>query len=243
MAIQFSDTTNKTGLIETLARMTGTPTTSTSSYPIAQKTLDINNALANFLSIAIRSAGKWQVDDTNQSGLPVYTFNIVSGTANYAVTNDSSSPANQILEHHKFRIKDANGRWTDFIEQIDKNLIDISQFQDITGTPQYYDLVGNNIVFYPTPNYNSTNGAELTITRTPSYFLTSDTTKKPGIPDMFHEYLVLRPAYFFCLSIGHKKARDYGIEMRNMEESIKKFYSNRNKTERRIITTEEIDSI
>jgi hypothetical protein len=241
--IAFSDTTNKNGLVETLARLTGTPTASTSSYPIAQKTLDINSALANFTNIAMRSSGKWQFDDTNQSGLPTFSINIVSGTASYAFTTDSSSPANQILEIQKLRIKDVNGRWTDEIKQIDKNNTDISQFQDVTGTPEYYDLVGNNIVFYPTPNYNSTSGIELTISRTPSYFLASDTTKKAGIPDMFDDYLYLRPAYLYCVSIGHKKARDYGIEVRNMEDAIKKYYSARNKTSNMVITTEPINSI
>lgn len=75
------------------------------------------------------------------------------------------------------RIKDANGKWTDFLTQIDKNEVDTSQFQDITGTPEYYDLIGDNVVFYPTPNYNSADGIEFTVTRTPVYFLTSDTTK------------------------------------------------------------------
>lgn len=241
--IAFSDTTNKNGLIETLARLTGTPTASTSSYPIAQKTLDINSALANFTNIAMRSSGKWQFDDTNQSGLPTYVINIVSGTASYAFTTDSSSPANQILEIQKLRIKNANSQWSDEIYQIDKNNTDVSQYQNVTGTPECFDLIGNNIVFYPTPNYNSTGGIELTISRTPSYFLTSDTTKKAGIPDMFDDYLYLRPAYLYCASIGHKKARDYAIEVRNMEESIKKYYGNRNKTNTMVITTEEINSI
>lgn len=241
--IAFSNTTDKNGLIETLARMTGTQTATTSSYTLAQKTLDINNALVNFLSIAIRASGKWQVDDTNQTGIPTYAINIVSGTSTYAFTTDSSSPANQILDIQNLRIKDVNGKWTDSIKQIDRSNTEISQFQDITGTPEYYDLIGNNIVFYPTPNYNSTGGIELTISRTPSYFLTTDTTKKAGIPDMFDEYLVLRPAYYFCLSKGLPQTKGYGDAMLRMEAEIEDFFANRNKTYRNVITTEEINSI
>lgn len=243
MAIQFSDTTNLTGLIETLARYTGTQTSTSSSYTLAQKTLDINNAYVNFINIASKAAGKQQIDDTNNSTLPLLLSNLVSGTANYSFKVDEASPTNQVLQLQKLRIKDANGKWTDYLTQIDKISVDISQFQDITGTPEYYDLVGDNVVFYPTPNYNSTDGIEFTVTRTPVYFLTSDTTKKPGIPDMFHEYLVLRPAYYFCVAKGLPQAKAYGDSMVMMEREIKQYYANRNKTNQDVISPTEIYSI
>jgi len=243
MAIQFSDTTNLTGLVETLARYTGTQTSTTSSYTLAQKTLDINNAYVTFINIASKASGKQQVDDTNNSTLPLLLSNIVSGTASYPFKVDEESPTNQILELQKLRIKDSAGQWTDFLTQIDKNETDISQFQNVTGTPEYYDLIGNNVVFYPTPNYNSTDGIEFTVTRTPVYFTTSDTTKKPGIPDMFHEYLVLRPAYYFCVSKGLPQAKAYGEAMIMMEKEITNYYSRRNKTLQDVISSESINSI
>lgn len=242
MSIQFSDTTNKTGLVETLARYTGTQTATTSTYTLAQKTLDINNAYAHFFRIANEAAGNWQADDTAQSGVPVTTFNLVSGTGTYAFTVDSSS--NQILDIYKIRIKDTNGNWIETIYQIDKNTDDISQYQNITGVPVCYDLTGNNITFYPTPSYNSTNGAELSHSRTPIYFTTSDTTKKPGIPDYFHEYLAIRPAYFFCFTKGLlKQASELKDQMLTMEAQIRKYYSDRNKTDQLVITTEDVCSI
>lgn len=239
----FSDTTNLTGLIETLARYTGTQTSTTSSYTLAQKTMDINNAYVHFMNLASLSAGKQQVDDTNNTTLPLLLSNMVSGTANYSFKVDEASPTNQVLQLQKIRIKDANGKWTDYLTQIDKADTDISQYQDITGTPEKFDLIGDNIVFYPTPNYNSTDGIEFTVTRTPVYFTTSDTTKKPGIPDMFHEYLVLRPAYYFCAVKGLPQAKALGDGMMMMESNIKHYYSNRNKTRQETITPLEINSI
>lgn len=243
MAIQFSDTSNLTGLIETLARYTGTQTSTTSSYTLAQKTLDINNAYVHFINLASRAAGKRQVDDTNNTTLPLLLSNMVSGTSSYSFKVDEASPTNQVLELQKLRIKDVNGKWTDYLTQIDKNEVDISQFQDITGTPEYYDLMGDNVIFYPTPNYSNTDGIEFTVTRTPIYFLTSDTTKKPGIPDMFHEYLVLRPAYFYCIMKGLPQAKAYGDNMLMMEREIQHYYSNRNITLQDVITTVPVNSI
>lgn len=241
--MQFSDTTNLTGIVETLARYTGTQTSTTSSYTLAQKTLDINNAYVHFINLASRAAGIQQVDDTNNTTLPLLLSNMVSGTSTYSFKVDEASPTNQVLELQKLRIKDANGKWTDYLTQIDKNEVDISQFQDITGTPEYYDLIGDNVIFYPTPNYSNTDGIEFTVTRTPIYFLTSDTTKKPGIPDMFHEYLVLRPAYFFCVAKGLPQAVAYRDMMLLMEREIQHYYSNRNKTNQGIITPEVVNSI
>lgn len=240
--MQFSDTTNLTGLVETLARYTGTQTSTTSSYTLAQKTRDINNAYVHYINLASLAAGKQQIDDTNNTTLPLLLSDITSGNANYPFKVDEESPANQILQLQKLRIKDANGKWTDYLTQIDKNETDISQFQDVTGTPEYYDLIGNNVVFYPTPNYTSANGIEFTVTRTPVYFTTSDSTKKPGIPDMFHEYLVLRPAYFFCVAKGLPQAKALGDAMLMMEQEIKHYYSNRNKTNQNVITAEPIFS-
>lgn len=243
MAMQFSDTTNLTGIVETLARYTGTQTSTTSSYSLAAKTVDINNAYVYFLNLASKAAGKQQVDDLNNSTLPLVLLDIVSGTANYAMKVDEASPTNQILQLQKLRIKDANGKWTDYLTQIDKNEVDISQYQDVTGTPEYFDLIGNNIVFYPTFNYSASDAIELTVTRTPVYFTTSDTTKKPGIPDMYHEYLVLRPAYFFCVAKGLPQAKAYGEAMLMMERDAKQYYANRNKTLSEVITPEPIYSI
>ena len=240
--MQYSDTSNRTGLVELLEDLTTTQSATDSSYPLATKTRDINNAFSYYMSLAIRACGRWQVDDTNQTDYPIVTFDLVSGQDNYAFDRDGSTPSNQMIELHKLRIKDANGK---FFEptQIDRREFDISQFQDITGVPEYYDITSNGIIFYPTPNYNSDEGAEMYVSRMPTRFTTSDTTKKAGIPEMFHEYLAIRPAYFYCLTNGLKQAVSLGNEMLRMEENIKHYYAERNKGERNIMSPEPINAI
>lgn len=235
MAIQFSDTTNRIGLIQMLEDYTNTQSSTTTTFPLATKTREINNAFAHFMMLAIRYSGRWQVDDTNQSDYPILTFDLVSGQDNYAFTNDGSTPANQILDLHQFRIKDNSGNWIN-IKPIDRAVDNINQYQGTTGVPVAYDLTSNGIILFPTPNYNSDEGAEMYVSRTPSYFATSDTTKKPGIPDMFHEYLVIRPAYLFCLAKGLPRAKDYGQEMLKLEEEIGYYYGKRPRYEKQRIT-------
>lgn len=226
MSLQFSDTTNRIGIIETIEDNTQTQTSTSSSYSLAKKTRDVNLAYARYMMLAIQSGGRMQVDDNNQSDYPILTFNLVSGQDNYAFTNDGASTPNQILDFRQLRIKDPTGNFI-LLTPIDRESDDVSQYQGMTGTPRTYDQTANGIIFYPTPNYNSTNGGEIYVSRTPVYFLTSDTTKTPGIPDMFHEYLALRPSYYFCLRKGMKQAKDYAVELQVMERMIQDYYSKR----------------
>lgn len=231
--MQFSNTSDRTGIVELLEDYTNTQSSTTSSYPLKSKTRDINLAYAWYFLLAIKSSGRWQVDDTNQTDYPIITFNLVSSQDNYAFTDDGSTPANQILDFYSLRIKDASGVWKtlDSIDRVeDKSLID--SYQGTTGTPEKYDITSNGIIFYPTPNYDSTNGVELYVARTPVYFLSTDTTKEPGIPDMFHEYLALRPAYKFLLRHDMKQAGNYKVELLEMENSIKEYHSRRTRNEK-----------
>jgi hypothetical protein len=103
-------------------------------------------------------------------------------------------------------------------------------------------LTANGIFLVEKPNYDMTDGLEISINRTSTYFTVSDTTKKAGIPWVFHEYLALRPSYFYCLSKGLPQASAYrvtlyGADMKSgMEGAIMNYYSNRNKAVKRRLT-------
>lgn len=227
--MQFSDTTNRLGLVQQLEDRTGTQSVTTSSFPLKTKTREINQALANFFVLAQMYSGNWKVDDTNHSGKPEHTINLVSGTREYTFTTDASS--NEILAIDRVEINDRNGN-AKRLQQLNRAVITdegMSEFMEATGEPEYYDIVGKTITVYPAPNYNSTNGMRLFNERSGSYFADTDTTKVAGIPRVFHEYLVLRPAYFFCATKGLSQTKFLQIELQKMEEAIKEFYQSRAK--------------
>ncbi len=229
MGIKFSDSTNKDGLVEKLGRATGTQDATTASYPLKVKTLDINSTLAFYMLLAIKAGGRMQVDDTNQTDYPVITTDMVNGQQDYPIVQDGSSTPNQILDIRQVRIKDANGQWITLTE-IDREVDNIGQWDNQTGTPTHYDLDSNAVKFYPTPNYDSTGGIELYISRTPTYFVSTDTTKKAGIPDLFHDYLWMRPAYLFCLEKTLPQTAGLGVEVKKFEDMIQDYYSRRDRT-------------
>jgi len=239
---------NFTEILGLIRRNTNTQNTTTSSYPIADKTLDVNNALNQYFILANSAAGNWRpVDDTNQTDYPIVYGDVVSGQQDYSFTLDENG--NQILDIYRVRMKDPNGVWFT-LKQIDQSLITDSQLDiTLTGTPREYYLNSNGIFLVQKPNYASTDGLEISVNRTSTYFTTSDTTKKAGIPWVFHEYLALRPSYFYCVQKGLPQSVDfrkrlYGEDGRSgMEGDIKKYYRDRNKDRQDVITSETVCSI
>lgn len=235
--MQFSDTTNRTGIVELLEDLTNTQSATDSSYPLATKTRDINNAFANYNMIAQKSSGGWESDDTNQVDYPVITTNLVSGQQDYSFTTDEQG--NQILDIYRVEIADATGIFTHVLP-LDENELrgtSLTEFMKTSGTTIFYRKTANGIFLYAPTSYNYSNGLKIYYARTPTYFTSSDTTKKPGIPDMFHEYLAMRPAYFYALKTGQATAQAYGNEMLAIEDRIGDYYSNRSRDVKTAIKT------
>lgn len=236
--MQLSDIDTRTGIIELIEDNTGTQSATDSTYPRTAKIRDVNNAYANLMLIAQQAEGRWQVDDTNHADLPIFTFDVVQNQQDYTFTVDGSTPANQVTSLYRVEIKDVNGQAYELSPMDEKDVrgIAMTEFFETAGRPVYYDLVGNTVLLYPKPDYNYTDGLRFYYSRTPSYFTVSATeandTKKPGVPDRFHEYLALRPSYQFCLRKGMPQTSNLKADMLQMEELIREFYSKRAKYER-----------
>lgn len=231
--MQFSDTTNRTGIIQLIEDLTGTQSATTSSYPLASKTRDVNNAYANYFRIGFEAEGRWQLDDTNQNDYPIITDNLIANQQDYSFVTDGSTPANQILDVYRVEVKDSTGFAYELIpiDQFDIKGQALTEFMKDAGIPKYYDKTANGLILYPKPNYNYTEGLRIYYNRTPSYFLSTDTTKKPGIPDFFHEYLAYKPAYLFSLRKGLPQTAGYKDDITRMEDQIRSYYSSRAKDE------------
>lgn len=227
----FSDTTDRDGIIELIEDMTGTQSATTSSYTLKTKTRDVNNAYANYFLIGFQAEGRWQLDDTNQVDYPIITTALTANQQDYSFTVDQQN--NQILDIYRVEILDSTGNAVELapIDQFDIKGIALTEFMETASQPVYYDKTANGIVLYPKPDYTNSAGLKIYYNRTPSYFVSTDTTKQPGIPDMFHEYLALRPSYQYCLRKGLAQVANLKQDMLLMEESIRSYYSQRSKDE------------
>jgi hypothetical protein len=227
----FSDTTDRDGIVELLEDLTATQSASGGSYPLKVKTRDINNALDDYFVMAISASGTWQVDDTNHTKYPIMTTNLVSSQQDYSFTVDEQS--NQVLDIYRVECKDSNGNWQ-LLKAYDENEEEtaLSEQATETGTPTRYSKTANGIFLDKIPSYNSTNGLKIYFARTGSYFVSTDTTKEPGIPNVFHRYLAWKPAYWYWLPKDSQRASIYKAEVLDIEKAIKEYYSKRTRDEK-----------
>jgi len=213
--------------------------TTSDKYTTAQKTVDVNLAIDDVYSIALKSRG-WNVDDFNHTKEPFITMDLVSGQRDYHFTYDEQS--NLILDIERVMVLDSTGVYhtiSPVDQQADTDVESFIDGQDSTGLPNRYDKTGNGIFLDPVPATGSvtlTAGLKVFISRQASYFLSTDTTKVAGIDGLCQDYLYLKPAYEFC--------RDHGLTQadrlyRDLQDSIKKIndrYGSREKdVERRFV--------
>jgi len=236
----FSESTNKTGMYEWFQDLTATNSTSYSAYKYAR---DANNALLDYQMLALRSNGCWQFDDTNQSAAPIKSINVVSGTNNYNVLVDDETNANQILEIEKVECA-IDSSLSNYNVLTPYNEMDssfsINQDATVSGVPNSYYIRSGVIYLYPKPNFNATAGLKVYVSRTTTYFAGTDTTKVAGIPHTHQKYLVLKPAFEYCMVNLPARVNGIKLALNECVKEIEDYYSMRKKDERNIATSKRI---
>lgn len=199
----------------------------TNTYPLVDITRRFNGALDRFFTLAFRSDGRWNFDDLNQTTAPLESINLVSGTEKYAIDTFTS----EIINVLRVEMLDSTGKGV-VLQPLDRNSVgweSLPQFNSVAGTPRWYDKLGKYIYLYPKPNYNSTNGLSLYFERNKSAFVSTDTTKSPGIPSLFHMYLCRLAALPFLIEKSLPQKDDIASQIQVDEEEIVGYFSHRDK--------------
>lgn len=237
MSLVFSDTTNKSGIIQGIERELfgddGDGKITGNTVRFKRFTADVNLSLAKAWSIILKAGGRWNWDDNNHGGFPIIRAPLVSGQREYTFTTDGSG--NTILEIFKAFVRVANGGVYQELVPTDVQSgrrYENSSFYDgleTTGIPQEYDKTGNGIIFDVIPDYSDDEGIKLYVSREGFYFTTSDTTRSPGFAGDFHEYLIVRPAYKYAARNGMPQAVALRDEVLRFEKELESFYGRREK--------------
>ena len=191
----FSNTILKNGLIQDIDSFCGTDD---NSYPIADKTRDINNWYDRVVSLILLSDGRWQWDDIYQTTLPMCTAKLVDGQKDYQIQGTI------FLEILRVEVMNANGDYKllkPFDERDIKNVA-LSELYKTNGMPVAYDKKGDSVFLYPTPSSEMVTlkkGLRINLQRGPTIFLVTDTTKSPGFNPLFHRLLSYGPSLDYCL--------------------------------------------
>lgn len=201
--------------------------TNSTSLPNATLVILANSAMERVNSLLLRADSRWQIDDTNQTDLPIAVTTITSGQKDYSL-------ATAHISIDRVEIKDSAGNWT-LLSPIDQHDIKnqaLSAYLPTSGIPLEYDKLGSSIFLYPTPNYTLASALKIYFTRPPVAFVAGDTTAVPGFNSLFHKLIPLWIAYDYSMANGLKNANQIMVEIVRMENEIEKFYGQRSRDER-----------
>ena len=183
----------------------------------------------------------WQFDDSNHTKHPIITMNLKTGQRDYNFTTDQQG--NLVLDIYRVLAADSSGVFKDLTprdQQTPNNQnSDTTGFvdgQNLTGTPTEYDKTGQGIFLNLIPNYDYTDGLKVLINREGSYFVITDTTKKPGIAGLLHEIYVVAPAYKYAARKGLKSKNDLLRRKLELEAGIDEHYGFRAKDVKKRMT-------
>ena len=204
------------------------------TYPIAAKTRRVNSALEELIGDIINADGTWQYDDTNYTNLPIGTGNLVNNQQTYSFTSE-------YLQVEAIEILDLNNRYHR-LQQLDHRELGglspdeyfgvDSSGSPTTGRPEYYDIVGDTIFLYKSPNSSSvtlTNGLQIYFKRTADLFTTTDTTQEPGLPSTHHILLAYMASIPFCMIYRKDRVAFYEKKVAEMKKTLLQHYAHREK--------------
>lgn len=233
MSIQFSDTSTNTGIVQQVRKIVRVDST---QWPNANISNSCNNWLDTVTGYAIGADKRFQWDDTNHTKLPEGTTNLVSGQSDYSFLTDEQG--NTIITLTGVSI--LNNSKYEPLQLVDRNDTDYdpSTFGVDTGTPTQYDKIADNIIRLDyKPSSTVSAGLKFYFQRTPSYFVSTDTTKTPGCSPLLHRGFVIASAYDCALSLGLGNLQGLAVERQAEEQKMIEYFNRRNNDDPKPVMT------
>jgi hypothetical protein len=160
----------------------------------------VNFAFDRLMPLLLSYSDHIRWDDVNHTANPWGTFTLTSGQADYNIGDDGSSL--DVLNVTRVTILPSSSA-TVHVELERMTVDDELALKAMTGAdsgiPTHFLERNNAIYLYPKPNYTVSAGIRVFFEREQSYFVSTDTTKEPGIPKPFHGLLPLYASYDWLL--------------------------------------------
>jgi hypothetical protein len=164
--------------------------------------------------------GGWQFDDT--ATVPLVTYTLTGGTQTYPL-------ASTIQRIEEVVVKDNGGVWSKLkpFDIHDTNIAP-TEYMKGSGLPRYYDLIGSNLMLYPSPTSaycTLSAGLGVYVNRDITEFKVTATSTVPGFATPFHRILSYAAAIDFTQD---NATRDRLLVMKDrLEKGLINFYSKR----------------
>jgi len=220
----FNDTATLQGICQDIDFLANSdPTT----YLLADKVRNCNNWIDICIGDILSSDQRWEWDDPNQVDLPRGTAQLFANQTQYNF--DSSW-----LTVERVEVKDSAGNWTKLlpIDQWDLQGQAIGSFQTTAGTPQAFDVDGENIFLYPAANYTLASALKVFFQRKPVYLTASSTTTIPAFVSIYNRIISYGAASDWALTKDQNRYNKLLNALTLMRSDLKGYYSSRNKFEK-----------
>lgn len=224
--MQFSDTTNNTGILQDARRRVGLAV-GDGAFATSDVVRWANRWYYKAVLEAWRSSSDWEFDDSNLTTDPIATQNLTNDTSDYALPTGS-------LKIKRIEILDNSSNWL-VLKPIIQEQIGVAdtEFHETDGLPKFWRHLGRNrIRIYPAPDngvsVTLTNGLRIYFLREVDEFTASDTTQEPGLVEPFHHILSVGAAYDFAVANDMKQAAALRNELNVLFDELRAYYSGRN---------------
>lgn len=186
----------------------------------------LNRALDKVSNLIMSCDGRWQYDDTNYTDLPIGTTTLIDGQQDYGIS----------VSHQKIlrvEVLNKDGKYVK-LESVDINTVEgfgMTEFMNTGGTPKFYEIQSNSLFLYPKPQVGFVTmlaGLKVFFQRSPSYFVSTDTTKTPGFATTFHRLVARWACYDYALSRQLPIVKAIRDEISVLEQELQDFYDNKN---------------
>lgn len=199
--------------------------TDSTSYPLEDKIRGINQWVYKGVIWQIQSNKKWKFEDLSNGSFPTVLDTLVADQKQYTLPTG-------LLTLEAVEVKDAAGNWIR-LKIFDRSDLkqSITDFEETSGVPQYYDPVGPYVNIYPAPKSSDmtlVNGIKYHLSRDFDIFTSTDTSPTPPLASPFHRLASLGPSYDFLMINGpEERATRVRAEISVIEKELKTFYADR----------------
>ena len=240
--------------IQTLARYL--VDADTTSLTAAQLLIFTNNAYERVVGKLIAMDKNWNFGDSNYTANPTGLVTMTNSKEDYQLAGNSTSTgvstATPLLTFLGASVKNIGGIWNPLkhisLWELFESDTDPVEYFKTDGLPQYYELREDFIILYPAPDnavtVTLTSGLKVFYQRSADLFTAGQVTtgtKVPGFASPFHEVISYMSALPYAIKfkpdrvgmIQAKIMEIMGDEDRGITGSLERFYSRRDKSERK----------
>lgn len=224
----FSNATDNSGIVEQARVKAQVDSTQWSTKNIANS---CNHWLNKIFTSGKSKDVNFQLDDSNHAKLPIGTTDLVANQSDYSFLTDEDG--NRITNLTSVSLIEITTNKETLLTPIDRKspTYDYASFGVDTGTPTSYDKIADNIIKLdklPTAGDASKYKIKYYFQRTPSYFVSTDTTKEPGVSNDLHEGFIVKSAYDIAVSLGLPNINNLAAELQKEEMKLDMYLSTRN---------------